>query len=287
MQQKQAIATDVINAVTHAAVGVRHNAGALATKAKSIVNHHVEDVKGRVVSTAVDRVMEHARPKIDQMMTPHAIGQIVDTPGVRNVIKDHVADAAASPLDLLFGKRKSAANAFEHALMGAGVGAAGGGLNAYAFSPEFSLDPRTEDSTKRDALYGAAAGAAIGAGGGYAWSKPAFHGAYRAKELAEKVGPQAENAAGALGRLLPAIIRKKTAASGIPFFGEPEPKQNYDVDTHAKIIRAKAQLSRAKLVHGPGFKKLEPHAQKAILKAHDNLHKTIEDAVLTGKYGGF
>lgn len=62
-------------------------------------------------------------------------------------------------------------------------------------------------------------------------------------------------------------------------------QRNYDPQTHAKIVRAKAQLARTKLVCTPGYKKLTPKERKSILEAHDAYHTALEEAALAG-YGG-
>jgi hypothetical protein len=171
--------------------------------------------------------------------------------------------------------------ASDAALVGAGLGAAAGYANASALGVEFKLAPRSRDEAKRDQVIEAAAGLGLGGAAGHAMSHPGFEAAYQGENAGRRAGAVMER----LGRALPDVLRRKVAAGpAFNLFGSPE--QVYDRDTHVKLLRAKADLSRAKLVNSPGFQKLGPKGQKQILAAHDNVHQTIEEAVMAGKYGG-
>jgi len=140
-------------------------------------------------------------------------------------------------------------------LVGAGVGSLAG-MAAGAISPTPKRDEgghftlhRTPEEFKRDIGMGAVLGMAIGAG-----AAPFF----------KQANP--------VGMLL----------------GQPDAPK-YDPETHAAIMAAKSRFNRSRLVYQQTFRKLEPTAQKEILKAYDDYTSTIDGAIRAGKYprGGY
>jgi hypothetical protein len=101
---KEASGADLAVALNHFAVGARHNLGALVTRARGLAAHHTEDMKNRVAGAIANRVADQAAPHIARMMTPDSIGQVMASPGMKSIIKEHVP---SDPLDFIFG-RKSA-----------------------------------------------------------------------------------------------------------------------------------------------------------------------------------
>lgn len=60
--------------------------------------------------------------------------------------------------------------------------------------------------------------------------------------------------------------------------------QTYDRETHAKILAQKAKFNRSRLVYQQTFRKLPPEGQQEILKHFDSYNRTINKAVIDGKY---
>lgn len=287
-ETKQAVGADIAMAANQLVGGMQHMAGGVKLRAGHALAHHAEDLKQRMVGAVADRVAGQFAPHVEHVMSPQGLGEVMARPEIQQVVKQHLDQV--NPLDMLFGRRKSAAEdphaAYMDKLasradvtaMGMGLGATVGAANARLFPAEFKTTPRTPDEEKRDLLLGAAAGTGLGAVSGFAMGTPGFETAYQASS-AMRSSPFRKAI-----EFLPRVL-KKHANTPFSIFGSA-PDQQYDKETHAKLVRAKAQLSRAKLVNSPGFVKLTPAAQKQIMKAHDRVHQTIEDAVLSGKYGG-
>lgn len=286
---KQAVGADLAAMANHTAGALRYNLGALKARAGHFVGHQMEDMKSRLVGAVADRVAGQVAPHVEQLMTPQGLGQIAGRPEVKQLVHEHLSNM--SPVDMIFGRAKNAAEdphaaymatkaagETDRILMGLGIGAAAGALNAKLFPLELKAEPRTKAEERRDILLEGGAAGGLGAIVGKAMSQPGFEAAYQAHRVAKP------EALGEALKRLPQVLKKRANAPFSIFGGAPE--QQYDKETHAKLVRAKAQLSRAKLVNAPGFAKLSPEAQKEILRAHDRVHKTIEDAVLAGKYGG-
>jgi hypothetical protein len=280
---KQAVGADIAAAANHFAGGMQYNVG----KLKAYIGHHASRIEDRLVSGISQHiaagVVPQFAPHVERAMQPHAIGEVIASPGVKDMTREHIQGAidrhlgdalggqglVSGAVDALFGKRKQAHELYfaKQGMISNNASDSVGGMTPHAalhgassqpiLRPAFHVPPVAEWGAKAPAFTPATE------------SMPALHGG---KPLAPSI----------------AHMLSKHAA-GFNLFGSPTPKVEerayMDPALAGKIVRAKAGLSRAKLMYGAGFKKLPGEEQDALLKAHDRYHRTLEDAALAGQGG--
>ena len=273
---KQAIGADMAVAANHFVGGMQHTVAHAKLRAGAFMNHHIEDTKGKLVNAIAERVAAHAAPHIDNLAQPHMVGEIIASKGVQDATREHIHGAidrhlgdalsgnglVSGAVEKMFGKRKQAHELYftKLALVSNNAADSGSGIAPHdagpILRPAFHVPPVSEWGGKGFTPATA--------------EMPALHGG---KALAPSI----------------AHMLSKHAA-GFTLFGSPSPKAEerayMDPAMASKIVRAKAGLSRAKLMYGAGFKKLSEDEQQSLLKAHDRYHRTLEDAALAG-HGGY
>jgi len=266
---KSALGPDIAEAAMHFARGVGHNASGIATKVKNSVGRHVDDIKGRIAESTAERIAGQAAPHIQGLISPEGVGRMVEQPGVKNLIREHVAEAAVSPLDLLFGKRKTASvSACE--------------TRSYdLFMSQFEL---SKSASARNAAIDRH---------GFAPTGPVFAARERA--------PVGENVRETTQASTPISMAQATrydekqanallkglgggfllGAGGVAAADKlSDNKQKATAD----ILRSKATYNRNRIRYQQTFQKLAPAAQREILKSYDAYAGSVAQGAEEGLY---